>query len=137
MIIFILVYMIDIYELPKISRKTPFLVGSITFALLIIQLCISLSGNLKETEADEKSKETGKLRTNKALFLLFIMLLYNLGIYSFGFFPPTIVMLVITMWGIGEKNPIKIVMVSGTFLIVFYLVFVRFFSLKPPAGVLW
>lgn len=137
MIIFIIVYMLNISDLPKISRRTPFLVGSITFALLILQLCISLARNLKGTASDESSNETGKLKTNKALFLFFMMLFYNLGIYYLGFFIPTILMLVITMWVIGEKDPIKIIIVSGTFLIVFYLVFVRFFSLKPPSGVLW
>jgi len=46
-------------------------------------------------------------------------------------------MLAITMRMIGEKSLIKISLVSGIFLLTFYFVFMIFFGLRPPSGVLW
>lgn len=134
MIIFVVVFMIDVYDLPKVAKRTPLLVGLITLALLFIQTCISILKNLKDSEKKEKIKISGNLIKNKTLQLLLIMILYGVAMYSFGFFPSTIVMLPITMWMVGEKDVIKIILVSGIFLIMFYVLFIKVFGLKPVGG---
>lgn len=134
MIIFVVVFIIDVYDLPKIAKRTPLLVGFITLALLFIQTCISISRNLKDREKIEKIKISGNLIKSKTLQLLLIMILYGVGMYSFGFFPSTIVMLPITMWMVGEKDVIKIILVSGIFLIMFYVFFIKIFGLKALGG---
>jgi hypothetical protein len=134
MIIFVVVLIIDVYDLPKVAKRAPLLVGFITLALLFIQTCISIVKNLKDTEKIEKIKISGNLIKDKALQLLLIMILYGVAMYSFGFFPSTIVMLPITMWMVGEKDVIKIILASGIFLIIFYVVFIKVFGLKPLGG---
>jgi len=134
MIIFVVVFIIDVYDLPKVAKRTPLLVGFITLALLFIQTCISILKDLKDSEKIEKIKISGNLLKNKALQLLLIMILYGVGMYSFGFFPSTIVMLPITMWVVGEKDVIKIILVSGIFLIMFYVFFIKVFGLEPLGG---
>ncbi|MBW2154049.1 MAG: tripartite tricarboxylate transporter TctB family protein [Deltaproteobacteria bacterium] len=137
MMIFVVVFIVDVYDLPKIAKRTPSLVGLITLVLLLIQTSISIAQNLKDNEKKEKNATEASLKKNKVLYLLLIMLLYNAAIYFFGFLSSTIVMMVITMRAIGEKSLVRISLVSGMFLIVFYFVFVKFFRLKPPEGVLW
>ena len=137
MVIFILVFIVDVYDLPRISRRTPLLVGTITLVLLFFQIGISVLKIRKNDEKKEAGKKLSSLKTNKAFYLLLIMLLYHAGIYYVGFFPSTIVMLAITMRMIGEKSLIKISLVSGIFLLTFYFVFMIFFGLRPPSGVLW
>jgi len=134
MIIFVVVFMIDVYDLPKVAKRTPLLVGFITLALLFIQTCISILKNLKDSEKKEKIKISGNLIKDKTLQLLLIMILYGVAMYSFGFFPSTIVMLPITMWMVGEKDVIKIILVSGIFLVMFYVLFIEVFGLKALGG---
>ena len=137
MMIFVIVFIVDVHDLPRISKRTPFLVAFITLILLLIQTYISISQNRKDNEKKEKNEKAASLKKNKVLHLLLIMLLYDAGIYFFGFFPSTIVMLAVTMRAIGEKSLVRISLVSGMFLIIFYFVFVKFFRLIPPVGVLW
>jgi len=70
MIIFVVVFIIDVYDLPKVAKRTPLLVGFITLALLFIQTCISILKDLKDSEKIEKIKISGNLLKNKALQLL-------------------------------------------------------------------
>lgn len=135
MIVFIVLFIVNVYSLPKVAKRAPLLVGSITLFFLLVQTYISILNNLKNNE-EEKSKLSRGLLKNKVLQLLLIMILYIAIMSYFGYFPSTIIMLVVTMWVIGEKQLLRITLVSVVFIIVFYIVFVKIFGLQPPAGLL-
>jgi hypothetical protein len=113
----------------------PMLVGFVTLIFLVLETLLAIGRVQKTSEKTEASPKIFSFGGMKALIFICIMILYGLGIYCIGYLIPTCLMLVITMRFIGEKSILKILMVSGGFLALFYLTFKGIFGLFMPKGI--
>ena len=135
LILFVVSFIVSVYDLPKIAKRMPLLVGFVTLFFLVIETLHAIGRIRKTSEKTEKTPNTFSFAGQKALLFVCIMILYGLGIYCVGYLIPTCLMLVITMRLLGEKSVFKILIVSGGFLAVFYLTFKGIFGLYMPKGI--
>lgn len=133
--LFVISFVISVYELPKIAKRMPLIVGFITLFFLFIETGLSISKVRKKATKLEETKKPFSFSVGKSLLFVCIMILYGLGIYCIGYLIPTCLVLVITMRLLGEKSIWKILLVSGGFLAIFYLTFKGIFGLYMPKGI--
>jgi hypothetical protein len=138
---FVVLFVLDVLPLSRITKRFPLIVGSVTLFFLIIQTYLSIK--IVKAEAAREGPEPWAEKTrpaflkNKAVLLLAAMVLYAAGIYLLGFYISTPIVFALIMWIIGERKITRILFVTAGFMAVFYLVFVKLFTLQPPSGALW
>jgi len=135
LILFVASFILNVYDLPKIAKRMPLIVGFITLFFLIVETNLAVSKVQKNAEKPEAFKKMFSSFDVKAIWFVLVMILYGFGIYCIGYLIPTCLMLVITMRLLGEKSVLRILMVSGGFLAVFYLTFKGIFGLYMPKGI--
>lgn len=141
LLIFIVIFMLDIQNLPAAARRMPALVGPITFAMIVALMIIkrkeifNISG-VGEDE-DQNTHKVSANATKKVGLITTIIIFYLAGIHFIGYFISTFVMIIAATLLLGEKNYLGIAVTSILFSVVMYLVFVVYFSLRLPSGLLF
>lgn len=118
------------YPLLPFERNMSFLPNTMPQALAVLAILVSAFIALapqKETAREEGNDMTieniKQYKIGQALFLLIAMIVYALGLRVLGFIPATVVFIVASGWILGERKPIKMVIVALTAtLIIWYLV---------------
>ena len=141
MLTFVVVFLIDIQRLPAAARRMPTIIGVISVGL-IVTLMITQYKQIfcikKEEDSGEEAPKKGISAANKKVLIISaIMILYVLGIIYIGYFVATFVMIVATALILGERNYLAIVLTPLVYCLFTYLVFVQYFSLRLPSGILF
>ena len=137
---FVLVFMFDVWDNPISGRIFPLIIGSIVLMLLVLQSVVVFKTDTEETEGtSSKTQNTvnkESLKESRAsLVLIGLMLMYVLGIYTIGFLGSTFLFLIITMWTLGFRNKLIIMIIALLTLASVYLIFVVGFNFILPKGI--
>ena len=143
MFIFVVSFMINVKDNPRASRLFPIYIGLVLICLMTVQSVITFRKKRKaileskDILPDNKKKDVGWHRPGLVAKFVALIFLYYLAILMIGYLYASFLFLVMTMWLLGVKSKVEILLISVGTLAIIYAVFAWGFRFILPAGQLF
>jgi len=143
MSVFVISFMINVKDNPRAGRLFPTYIGLVTLCLIAIESIITFKKRRKGPAASEDAlPEKGERNVDwpqHGLVAKFVGLifLYYIGILAVGYLIASLLFLLITMYILGVKSKMEILLISLGTLAVIYVVFTWGFSFILPTGLVF
>ncbi len=133
------------YSFPQEAARFPQAVSVFTFFMIVLEF-ITRYKKKKKIEAEDiaetkEGKESKDQQLEKKevginwLLVLMLVIVYYLLLKPVGFYPVTIVYLLISPWLLGYRNKKVIILTAVIATITVWLIFGRFFYVPLPMGI--
>lgn len=128
------------YTFPPEAALFPKAVSAFTFILIVSELVVQYKNKGKTKDGIESTEDKEELleeieSDNNWLVVLIFSTLYYVLMKSIGFYPITVVYLLITPWVLGYRNKKVIVLTAIITTIIIWFVFGRLFYVPFPKGI--
>lgn len=104
---------------------------------LFINNTILLFQNVKIIKSTENDHSLAYVLNIDAIILFSIFIIYIVLLNLFGFFPSSLLFLVIAMFFLGIRDYKKLLLINISYLLIIYIVVEKFSSFRLPHGTLF
>lgn len=116
------------------------IIGMLVFTItLLLQSIFKLIRFDPKSDLAQKSETMNFIKDKGVLAALFVILLcagYVFFFESLGYVVVSFLLSAIIMWMIGQRNPVKLLLISALVPLGMWLIFYKFLSVNIPMGVL-